>query len=105
VINDVTAALDHGRHCLVLTQWTAHLERLTDELRQREHDPVILRGGMSTKIRRLALARLQEPTDSAPLLVVATASDDHSRPRNPHGAQVRVLHRVFEPNTLAQTRP
>jgi superfamily II DNA or RNA helicase len=72
VINDVTAALDHGRHCLVLTQWTAHLERLTDELRQRGHDPVILRGGMSTKIRRLALARLQEPTDSAPLLVVAT---------------------------------
>jgi superfamily II DNA or RNA helicase len=72
VINDVTAALDHGRHCLVLTQWTAHLERLTDELRQRGHDPVILRGGMSTKIRRLALVRLQEPTDSAPLLVVAT---------------------------------
>jgi superfamily II DNA or RNA helicase len=72
VINDVTAALDHGRHCLVLTQWTAHLERLTDELRQRGRDPVILRGGMSTKIRRLALARLQEPTDSAPLLVVAT---------------------------------
>lgn len=71
VISDVTAALDHGRHCLV-TQWTAHLERLTDELRQRGHDPVILRGGMSTKIRRLALARLQEPTDSAPLLVVAT---------------------------------
>jgi superfamily II DNA or RNA helicase len=72
VINDVTAALDHGRHCLVLTQWTAHLERLADELRQRGRDPVILRGGMSTKIRRLALARLQEPTDSAPLLVVAT---------------------------------
>jgi len=72
VVNDVTAALDRGRHCLVLTQWTAHLERLAEGLQQRGHDPVILRGGLSTNTRRLALARLQPPTGSSPLLVVAT---------------------------------
>jgi superfamily II DNA or RNA helicase len=72
VINDVTAALDRGRHCLVLTQWTAHLEQLAQELQRRGHDPVILRGGMSANTRRLALDRLQAPTDSSPLLVVAT---------------------------------
>ena len=72
VITDVTAALERRRHCLVLTQWRAHLERFTEELRRRGHDPVVLRGGMSTTTRRSALARLQPPTDGSPLLVVAT---------------------------------
>ncbi|MBV8996718.1 MAG: hypothetical protein JO287_24120, partial [Pseudonocardiales bacterium] len=30
VITDVTAALERGRHCLVLTQWTAHVERFAE---------------------------------------------------------------------------
>ncbi len=30
---DVAAALARGRHCLVLTQWIAHLQRLADALR------------------------------------------------------------------------
>jgi hypothetical protein len=47
VIDDVTAALGRGRHCLVLTQWTAHVERFAEELRQRGLDPIVLRGGMS----------------------------------------------------------
>jgi superfamily II DNA or RNA helicase len=72
VITDVTAALQRGRHCLVLTQWTAHVERFTEELRQRGLDPVVLRGGMSGKARHTALARLQPPTDGSPLLAVAT---------------------------------
>lgn len=72
VITDVTAALERGRHCLVLTQWTAHVEQFAEELRRRGLDPVVLRGGMSTKARRNALARLQLPTDKSALLVVAT---------------------------------
>jgi superfamily II DNA or RNA helicase len=71
VCGDVHAALGAGRHCLVLTQWTAHLERIADALRQYGHDPVILRGGMGAKARAAALARLQ-PIDRPPLLVVAT---------------------------------
>jgi superfamily II DNA or RNA helicase len=70
VVDDVTAALNRGRHCLVLTQWTTHVERLTDQLQQRDLDPVVLRGGMTTKARQNALARLN--AEESPLLVVAT---------------------------------
>ncbi|ONI81381.1 helicase [Actinosynnema sp. ALI-1.44] len=72
VITDVTAALERGRHCLLLTQWTAHADRFTEELQRRGLDPVLLRGGMPTKARRDALARLQPSQDGPPLLVVAT---------------------------------
>lgn len=72
VITDVTAALERGRNCLVLTQWTAHVERFAERLRQRGLDPVVLRGGMSGTARRTALARLQPLTDGSPLLAVAT---------------------------------
>jgi superfamily II DNA or RNA helicase len=68
---DVIAALKRGRHCLLLTQWTAHVERFAHELRRRSLDPIVLRGGMSATARRDALARLH-PVDGAPLLVVAT---------------------------------
>ena len=66
------AALTRGRHCLVLTLWIAHLEKLADELRGMGHDPIVLRGGMGAKSRSAALARLQPPPASPPLLVVAT---------------------------------
>ncbi len=72
VITDVAAALQRGRQCLILTQWTAHVHRLTEELRRRDLDPVVLRGGMATTARRDAMARLQPATDGPPLLVVAT---------------------------------
>jgi superfamily II DNA or RNA helicase len=68
----VTAALARGRHCLVLTLWIGHLEKLADELRGMGHDPFVLRGGMGAKSRSAALARLQPPPGSPPLLVVAT---------------------------------
>jgi superfamily II DNA or RNA helicase len=72
VIDDVTTALGRGRHCLVLTQWTAHVERFAEELRQRGLEPIVLRGGMSVKARRAAVTHLQPPTGESPLLVVAT---------------------------------
>ncbi|MEX2291809.1 MAG: DEAD/DEAH box helicase family protein [Mycobacteriales bacterium] len=72
VVRDVLDAQQRGRNCLVLTQWTAHLERLTTELTARGHTPVVLRGGMGTKQRTAALAQLEQPTEDDPLLVVAT---------------------------------
>jgi superfamily II DNA or RNA helicase len=72
VARDVTEALARGRHCLVLTQWTSHLDQLTHALRDGGHDPVVLRGGMGAKARAAALARLQPEPDRPPLLVVAT---------------------------------
>ena len=72
VVGDVVAALDRGRHCLVLTQWTSHVERLAEALCTKGRDPVVLRGGMGAKVRAAALKRLEPSADRAPLLVVAT---------------------------------
>ena len=74
VTEDVCEAVARGRHCLVLTQWTAHLERLTAALQDAGHDPVVLRGGMGAKARTAALARLQPKPGEPPLLAVATGS-------------------------------
>jgi superfamily II DNA or RNA helicase len=74
IVDDVTAALRHGRHCLVLTQRTDHLETLAQALTGRGHDPVVLRGGMGAKARVAAHARLQPAPGGPPLLVVATGS-------------------------------
>ncbi|MGH3406991.1 MAG: TOTE conflict system archaeo-eukaryotic primase domain-containing protein, partial [Streptosporangiaceae bacterium] len=72
VADDVAEALSRGRHCLVLTQWTAHLDRLAEALRDRAHDPVVLRGGMGAKARAAALARLRPEPGGPPTLAVAT---------------------------------
>jgi hypothetical protein len=50
-VYDVISALESGRHCLVLTQWTKHLERLASALTADGHDPIVLRGGMGAKAR------------------------------------------------------
>jgi superfamily II DNA or RNA helicase len=72
ITEDVVAALARGRQCLVLTQWTEHLDRLVASLSKHGHDPVVLRGGMGAKARAAALARLEPQADGLPLLVVAT---------------------------------
>jgi superfamily II DNA or RNA helicase len=72
IADDVVAALGRGRHCLVLTQWTEHLDRFVTALGLRGHEPVVLRGGMGAKSRAAALARLEPRGDGPPLLVVAT---------------------------------
>jgi superfamily II DNA or RNA helicase len=72
IADDVTSALQRGRHCLVLTQWTDHLDRLAAALREHGHDPVVLRGGMGAKARAAALTRLNPQADGPPLLIVAT---------------------------------
>jgi superfamily II DNA or RNA helicase len=74
VVGDVAEALARNRHCLVLTQWLDHLDRLASALRDQGHDPVVLRGGMGAKARAAALARLEPDPAGKPLLAVATGS-------------------------------
>ena len=74
IIDDVLDALGRGRHCLVLTNRTGHLETLDQQLRAHGHDPVVLRGAMGAKARTAALARLNHHPLTTPLLVVATGS-------------------------------
>lgn len=72
IITDVLGAIQRGRHCIVLTQRTSHLEQLASALREHGHDPVVLRGGMGAKARTAALARLDPQPGQPPLLIVAT---------------------------------
>ena len=72
VVGDVLEARERGRHCLVLTQWTSHLERLAADLADGGHTPVVLRGGMGVKERAAALEHLNQVEGEAPRLVVAT---------------------------------
>ena len=72
VIADVTVSLTEGRNCLVLTNWTGHLDTIASALRALGHDPVILKGGMGARDRAAALARLTPKAGGPPLLAVAT---------------------------------
>lgn len=72
IVAEVCAALDRGRHCLVLTQWTQHVETLATGLRDAGRHPIVLRGGMSAKASRAALDALIVTDESPSLLAVAT---------------------------------
>ncbi|TFV57004.1 hypothetical protein E4P41_14980 [Geodermatophilus sp. DF01-2] len=72
VTDDVIAALARGRHCLVLTQWTDHRDRLAAALREDGHEPVVLRSGMGARVRVAASTQLDPRPEGPPLLVVAT---------------------------------
>jgi superfamily II DNA or RNA helicase len=72
IVSDVLDANTRGRHCLVLTQWTRHLERLVARLAEHDIDPIVLRGGLTATARKAAMARLAAPTMDRPLLAVAT---------------------------------
>lgn len=72
ILDDVVAALDRGRHCLVLAQRTAHVDHLASALTARGLDPVVLKGGMGAKQRAAANDRLVPNEGAPPLLVVAT---------------------------------
>src|SRR5258708_3250431 len=63
--------LPPGR-CLVFTQWVAHLNKLTETLRDTGHDPVVLRGGMGARSRNAAAARLTPQPGGPAGVVVAT---------------------------------
>lgn len=74
IADDVAAALEAGRNCLVLTQWTEHLDRLHAVLADRGHPALVLRGGMGKKARAAVLESLSEPTPDGGVLLLATGS-------------------------------
>jgi superfamily II DNA or RNA helicase len=72
IVGDVTAALDRGRNCLILTRRVSHLEALAAQLASRGHQPIVMRGGMSTTDRRAAVAALTAAEAGAGILVIGT---------------------------------
>ncbi len=71
---DIASAVTRGRNCLVLTQWTDHLDRLVAELRRLGHSPLVLRGGMGKKAQAAVIKELGAPRPAVGLLLVATGS-------------------------------
>jgi superfamily II DNA or RNA helicase len=72
ILTDVLEAHGRGRHCLVLTQRTAHVDHLPARLAERGVEPVVLKGGMGARARSAANERLVPIVGGPPLLVVAT---------------------------------
>lgn len=69
IVGDVLAALEAGRHPVLLTERRDHLERLRDYLQGSVPNLVVLRGGMSSGERRAAEAAMQAGGDGARLLL------------------------------------
>lgn len=74
IAGDVARAVEAGRNCLVLSQWTGHLEGLAGRLRVRGHEPLILKGGIAKKARSDVMLRLQHPQPGRGSLLLATGS-------------------------------
>jgi superfamily II DNA or RNA helicase len=49
ICGDIAAAIEVGRNCLVLTQWTEHLEAISGELQRLGIRAIVMRGGMGKK--------------------------------------------------------
>lgn len=72
IIEDVQDALRRGRHCLLLTSRSAHMEVLAGGLREVGHSPITLHGKLGAKARRAAIGSLKVTDGGPPLLAVAT---------------------------------
>jgi superfamily II DNA or RNA helicase len=72
IIDDVHDAVRRGRHCLILTNRTAHMEHLAQRLQEEGLAPVLLHGKLGAKARRTAIDSLKVTANGPPLLVVAT---------------------------------
>ncbi|MGP0031562.1 MAG: TOTE conflict system archaeo-eukaryotic primase domain-containing protein [Acidimicrobiales bacterium] len=74
ICDDISRSAEIGRNCLVLAQWTEHVEKLSAELRSRGMDTVIMRGGMGKKARAAATSEMQTKASNGGLVLVATGS-------------------------------
>lgn len=71
IVDDVLASLEAGRNPLVLTERREHLDQLASIFKGAARNIVVLRGGMSARERRAALAALSA-SESEERLILAT---------------------------------
>lgn len=71
---DVVHAVEAGRNCLVLSQWTAHIDRLVACFRARGHEPLVLQGGMGKRARAQVVEQLERSDNEGGILLIATGS-------------------------------
>ena len=75
ICDDIAKARDAGRHCLVLTRWTEHLDSITELLAMKGIEALVLQGQMGKKARAAVIERLAEhPHGELGLVLAATSS-------------------------------
>jgi superfamily II DNA or RNA helicase len=72
IMDDVLKNHDQGRHCLVLTLRTAHVEKLAKTLSERIPNVITLTGGMGRRATRKAFDRIAEIPPDKSVVLVAT---------------------------------
>ena len=72
ILADVVDALRRGRNCLVLTQWTDHVQRIADALRDEGMEPAVLVGGIGARARKQVSDGLVTEPGGRPILLVGT---------------------------------
>jgi len=72
IVEDILEALGRGRNCLVLTRRVAHVEALTNALRDNGGQPLVLQGGMAVKHRREVVEQLADARAGDGVLVIGT---------------------------------
>lgn len=72
IVDDVISNHQHGRHSLILTERTTHVETLARMLGKTIPDVIILTGGRGMKETRTSLARISTIPVEKPLTLIAT---------------------------------
>lgn len=72
IIEDVISCVKEGRNPIVLTERTAHVELIADQLSKALPNVIELIGGMSAKERRASLGRLSSIPANENIVIVAT---------------------------------
>jgi superfamily II DNA or RNA helicase len=72
IVEGVADAMGRGRKCVVLTRWVNHVHLLSEMLRVRGFDPLVLRGGISKTDLEDSVARLTASTAADSVLIVGT---------------------------------
>jgi len=74
ICDDIAGARESGRHCLVLTRWTEHLDSITELLAAKGIEALVLQGQMGKKARAAVIEQLAARPDGELGLVLAGTS-------------------------------
>lgn len=72
IIDDVVQCHKKGRNCIVLTERTAHVNLIAEELEKRIPDVIIATGGMGVKKTRETMMRISNMSSERPMTLIAT---------------------------------
>lgn len=72
IIDDVAQCYTDGRNCIVLTERTAHVELLANELRKQIPEVISITGNRSAKEIRESMALITNASTDKPMILIAT---------------------------------